>query len=233
MEPYKLATSGYRSQKFTMSFFKANTVSLIYPLPLVALFLLIAASVENFRAGQPVTGSEAIVQSAGRSGMSDLLIPFLIYALLLFGMVVLHELTHALFFLRSCENGWKSIKFGIKSLTPYFHCSEAVKVSVVRRSCLAPLWVLTLPLAVLSLITGNFVLYLLTIVMLFGSGADLWVALKLSKFNGKTCYALDMENEVGITVFVPDGNAVTADSNPGAPDANADTADARSSEADK
>ncbi|MDD4096442.1 MAG: metalloprotease family protein, partial [Oscillospiraceae bacterium] len=118
-----------------------------------------------------------------------------------------------------------SIKFGIKSLTPYFHCSEAVKVSVVRRSCLAPLWVLTLPLAVLSLITGNFVLYLLTIVMLFGSGADLWVALKLSKFNGKTCYALDMENEVGITVFVPDGNAVTADSNPGTPGTNAVTAD--------
>ncbi len=207
MEPIKLATSGYRSQKITMSFLKANTVSLIYPLPIVLLYLAIVFFVESLR----MAGFAATDQAADAFGISDIWLSFLLYMVLLFVLIVLHELTHAFFFLRGCENGWKSIKFGIKALTPYCHCKEAVTVSVARQSCLGPLWTVALPLGVIALITGSYLLYLLTIVMIFGSGADLWVVLKLRRFNGKTCYALDMENEIGMTVFVPDENAALKD----------------------
>lgn len=217
MEPIKLSSSGYRSQKITMSFLKANTVSLIYPIPFVILYMAIVLLVESSRMAESLATGQVAAQTAGGFGMNNLLIEFLLYMVLLFVLIVLHELTHALIFLLGCENGWKSIKFGIKALTPYCHCKEAVTVSVARQSCLGPLWAVALPLGVIALITGSFLLYLLTIVMIFGSGADLWIVFKLRRFNGKACYALDMENEIGMTVFVPDENAgiSTADT-PGA-----------------
>ena len=203
MESTKLNESGYRPTKITMSFLKANTVSLIYPIPLVLLFLLAAAVVESLRTAGAAAGGSSVVQVSESSGIGDLVLTFIFYMVLLFVLIVLHELTHALVFLRGCENGWKSIKFGVKALTPYCHCKEATTVSIARRSCLAPLLTVSLPLAIISFITGSFLFYLLTVVMIFGSGADLWVFLKLRRYNGKTCYALDMENEIGMTVYEP------------------------------
>ena len=195
MESQKLIDSGYRSTKITMSFLRANTVSLIYPIPLVLLFLFGAAIAESLRL-RFAPGGTGVFGTYTFSGMDNLLVFFVLYMVLLFVLIVLHELTHALFFLKGCENGWKSIKFGVKALTPYCHCKEATTVSIARRSCLAPLFSVSLPLAVISYISGSFLMYLLTVVMIFGSGADLWVFLKLRRYDGKTCYALEEPDEM-------------------------------------
>ncbi|NLW88442.1 MAG: DUF3267 domain-containing protein [Clostridiaceae bacterium] len=196
MELSKLIDSGYKSTKITMSFLKANTVSLIYPIPIVVLYIAIAFF---FHVQRPDTVTSNFVSIR----LESILWSLGLYLVGMIVLIVLHEFLHALFFLKGCENGWKSIKFGVKYLTPYCHCKEATTVSIARQSCLAPLWAVCLPLGVVAVATDLYFLHLLTVVMIFGSGADLWVVWKLRPYNGKTCYALDMEDEIGMTVFEP------------------------------
>lgn len=201
MDRSKLSETQFRTVKHSMSFLKANIVSLLYPLPLVVLYIVAAIIITGARAAAAPDGERFV--SPVDSMMENPLVFLLFYIVSLFVLIVLHELTHAFLFLRGCEHGWKSIKFGIKSLTPYCHCKEAVTVSVARQSCLGPLWSVCLPLAIVSLIAGSFWLSLLTVVMIFGSGADLWIVFKMRHYNGKKCYAWDMEEEVGMIVYEP------------------------------
>ncbi|MBN1775685.1 MAG: DUF3267 domain-containing protein [Clostridiales bacterium] len=201
MDRSNLSETKYRTHKHSMSFLKANVVSLLYPLPLAVLYIGAALAVSGARAAALPDG-EVFVSSLD-SMMKNPFVFLLFYIVSLFVLVVLHELTHAFLFLRGCEHGWKSIKFGVKAFTPYCHCKEAVTVSIARQSCLGPLWSVCLPLAILSFFVGSFWLSLITVVMIFGSGADIWIVIKMRHYDGKKCYAWDMEEEVGMIVYEP------------------------------
>ena len=86
MEPIKLANTGYRSQKITMSFLKANTVALVYPLPIVIVYLEIVLFFAFLRKAGAAGAGQAVTQTAGALeagttasfGMTDLLLYFLL-----------------------------------------------------------------------------------------------------------------------------------------------------------
>ena len=77
------------------------------------------------------------------------ILPFLV---LLLGIIV-HEFIHGVFFSIFASKGFKSIKFGIlwKMLTPYCHCREPLKIKQYIIALLAPLIILGIAPAVISL----------------------------------------------------------------------------------
>lgn len=194
MQKELFQTDQYQSIPHGTSFLKANIFALVYPLPLVIMYVI------GYFAYRLGTGQEVFVTSELLDNSLIWLVLF--YALLLVA-VIIHELTHALVFLRHSENGWKSVKFGIKSLTPYCHCEEVISLNAYRHACLAPLWSLCLPLVLISLFVGNSLFFLITLTMIFGSGCDLWIVFVTRKYNGKTTYAWDMIDEIGCEVYVP------------------------------
>jgi hypothetical protein len=185
----------YRETRKSMSFLKANLVAVLYPVPLVILYVAIfVLATENRWPGQGDSVSFTV-------SAFEPFLWLLLYIVSFFGCIVLHEFFHALFFLRGCDYGWKSIVFGVKSATPYCHCKEVMPVSVYRQSLLAPLWAVCIPLVAASMITGNVFLMLLTVSMIFGSGGDLAIYWMIRKYPGKTAYVWDMEDAVGCIIY--------------------------------
>jgi len=179
-----------------MSILKANLAALVYPLPLailyIAAFLAAIQLKTNIAAGFFFSfgGSPAI-----------LLLYMLLYFAGFFLLVVMHEIIHSLFFLRGCEQGRKSIVFGVKYATPYCHCKEVLTASIYRQSLMAPLWAICLPLAAISFVTCNTLIFLITLSMIFGSGGDMAVFWMIRKFPGKNTFVWDMDDEVGCIVY--------------------------------
>ena len=183
----------YRETTKSMSFLKANIVALLYPMPFVVLYIVLFALSESVR-----RKSEGTISSGN---LLELLLWLLFYFAAFFGLIVLHEFIHALFFLKGCDYGWKSIVFGVKSATPYCHCSEVITLNIYRQSLLAPLWAVCVPLAAASMLTGNILLTLMTVSMIFGSGGDLAIFWMTRKYAGKTTYVWDMEDAVGCIIY--------------------------------
>lgn len=184
----------YRIITHSISILKANIVALFYPIPFVLLYLTVYFFTISFF--EPVS----FTFSTGNILFFALF--FLAYIVALLVLIVLHELIHAFFFLPGCEKGWKSIHFGIKQMTPYCHCMEIITMSQFRRSLWGPLWILCSLLAAASIILGDPLSFLLTLVMIFGSGGDLYVLWATRKYRGSTTLVFDLEDQVGCEVYL-------------------------------
>jgi hypothetical protein len=181
-----------------MSFLKANLVALIYPLPFVLIFVAAYFASDALR-----PGSSGGIFLSFSGNIFLLFFKLLLYFAAFIVLVALHEGIHALFFLKGCEFGRKSIIFGIKSATPYCHCEEVLAISVYRQSLLAPLWLICIPLAAASCMTGSSLIFLVTLTMIFGSGGDLAIFWMIRRFRSKTTYVWDMEDQVGCIIYEP------------------------------
>lgn len=183
----------YIEKTHSISFLKANLLALLYPLPLVIPYIL----VYFISLGSRTKDSAGSISVNG----TQMLLGLFLFFVATLALVLLHELTHAVFFLPACENGRKSIRFGITSATPYCHCEEVIPIRNYRISCLAPLFTVCLPLAVYSSVTGNLMVFFLTVMMLFGSGGDLYIVWALRKYSGKD-YVYDLDDAVGCRTYV-------------------------------
>ncbi len=185
----------YRVITHSISILKANIVALIFPIPFVIIYLTAYFFAASYF--KPLATFAYSTDNPLYFGL------FLIaYFAALFVLIVLHELIHALFFLPGCEDKWKSIRFGIKQLTPYCHCTEIITLSRFRKSLWGPLIILCPVMAVASVILGDPVSFLLTLVMIFGSGGDLYVLFVTRKYRGSTTLVFDLEDQVGCEVYL-------------------------------
>ncbi len=195
-----LEADKYTKTEHTTSFVKANLYALVHPLPFMIPYVLIFI---GFRVWLPESMTLQVSNPFPNLWFASFIALFLFLAV----FVILHELVHAAFFLPACEGGRKSIIFGVKQLTPFCHCEEILTLQAYRRSCLAPLWVICLPVAVLSLFIPNWELFLLTLIMISGSGGDLWIVWVLRKYDAKTTLVYDRDDVVGCDVYVPIENS--------------------------
>jgi hypothetical protein len=195
----------YEIKKYKISFLAANVFAFLYSLPFLILFavMFITAAAIKGAMNQGVPIFQDIDYSLLTLG---------IFIVISFALVVLHELLHALYFLPGCENGWKSIKFGVKSLTPYCHCEEVIRVAQYRKSLFAPLWFICLPLAILASLSGNLLVIFLAVTMIVGSGGDLFIAYALRKYPGKTTSVYDLVDEIGCEVYLPRASKLSQES---------------------
>lgn len=88
---------------------------------------------------------------------------------------IVHELIHGLFWALYSKKGMKSIKFGMawRSLTPYCHCKEPLKMKHYRLGAIMPAVLLGFVPATLSLFTGNLGLFGFGVFFSIAAGGDL------------------------------------------------------------
>jgi hypothetical protein len=126
------------------------------------------------------------------------ILPFLV---LLLGIIV-HEFIHGVFFSIFASKGFKSIKFGIlwKMLTPYCHCKEPLKIKQYIIALLAPLIILGIVPAIISLFIGNLLLLVFGIFFSGAAAGDLMIYSLIKKENHED-YVLDHPSEAGYYIF--------------------------------
>lgn len=107
-----------------------------------------------------------------------------------------------MFFALFASKGLKSIKFGIlwKMLTPYCHCKEPLKIKEYIIALLAPLVILGLLPAIMSLFTGSAALLLIGMFFSVAAAGDIMIFLLIRKENPED-YVQDHPSEAGYYVF--------------------------------
>jgi len=126
------------------------------------------------------------------------------YLLFLVLATVVHELLHALAIVRWGKVPAGAVKFGFhwKSLMPYFHCLEPVRMAAYRTATLFPLYI-TAPVSILVLLAYP------SIWVAAGAGVaiaactgDVWTFVKLRRFDRRS-FVMDHPTEIGCDVFAP------------------------------
>lgn len=173
----------------SISMDKANVQSLFFALPLAGLLALLY--ILRWGSARFWTGFNALFEN------------FLIFILIFFLGILVHELIHGLAWMIFGRKPFSAIKFGfqVKTFTPYAHCKEPLRVNPYRIGAAMPGIVLGLLPAILSILTGTSWLLAFGLLFTIAAGGDmliLWLIRNVS--NDKLvedhptqagCYILD------------------------------------------
>ena len=178
----------YTREKLTINMLVATVFSLVIFVLVFAVFI---------GAYYLIYGMEGIEVVHNASWIQELVFLFALVA-----GVVLHELVHGICWSQCVDGGWKTIKFGVmwKSLSPYCHCSEPMKVRNYKFGALAPLFVVGVFPAVISLLVGSFGLLLFGAMFIAGAAGDIMVVWTLRHTKADD-YVEDHPSEAGCWIY--------------------------------
>ena len=127
----------------------------------------------------------------------------IIFILVMFASILLHEGIHGLFFL-FFSRMLKAIRFGImwEHLTPYAHCIVALKKSQYNVSALAPFFIMGLLPIVFAFLDGQIIYLVFGILLTWASTGD-FISVWLSHSLPKHSYLLDHPQQLGFFVVKP------------------------------
>lgn len=119
--------------------------------------------------------------------------------------IVAHELLHGFTWGAFAEGGLKSIRYGVawKFLTPYCHCTEPLTVKHYIAGAAMPGIILGVLPAIVSIITGNIVLFVFGMFMIFSAGGDFMIINKLRR-EGSGNFVQDHPSKIGCFIFRPE-----------------------------
>lgn len=125
----------------------------------------------------------------------------LLYCGAIIASVIIHEVLHGIAWSFFCENGFKSIIFGVmwKSFTPYCHCKEPLNFKGYIAGGLMPLLILGILIFIISLFIGNSLLMILSLINILCAGGDTTIALLLFKY--KNALFVDHPTDCGFVAF--------------------------------
>ena len=183
----ELIGQGYRRVELTVSIVKANIFAAVLLLPLlivgIGLFFLHNHSV---------------------SGGLGMLNPIL-FLVLLFALIVVHELIHGLSWSLFAEHHWKDIEFGFMKqyLTPYCTCGVPLKKGAYIFGALMPLILLGILPMIAGILTGSFGLLLLGIIMADSAAGDIMIVWKILRYRSEaeTIVYIDHPTQAGGVIF--------------------------------
>ena len=183
----ELVSQGYRKTDLTIGIVRANLLTFVIGIPVVAvafaLFVL-------------VNGTDGFVIGALGN-------PLLLVAML--ALVVVHELIHGLTWSRFTPNGMADIEFGFMKeyLTPYCTCKAPLPKTGYIVGSLAPGVLLGIVPTLVAIAMGSVPLWFLGIIMTLSAGGDaLIVALLLGhRSNASEQLIFDHPTQAGCIVF--------------------------------
>jgi len=127
-----------------------------------------------------------------------------IYLLILFILIVIHELIHGIFISIFAKNRFKSVKFGIaparKLFSPYCHSKEKLKINHYRIVVIMPLIIMGIIPTIISIIIGNLFLLFWGIIFIMAAGGDALIFLKTLKQKGDS-WIFDHPTEPGFYAY--------------------------------
>ena len=182
-----LIRQGYRRVELTVSIVKANLFAGILLIPLlivgIGLFFLYNHSV-----------------SGGLGMMNPIL-----FLLLLFALIVVHELIHGLSWSLFTEHHWKDIEFGFMKqyLTPYCTCGVPLGKGAYIFGALMPLILLGLLPMIAGILTGSFGILLLGVIMADSAAGDILIVWKILRYRSEagTIVYIDHPTQAGGVIF--------------------------------
>lgn len=184
MSTYKETTNSEGRKTYTISIGKANRIALLMIIPIVALM-----AVPYYLIWGVNILDQLHFQSLG------LLVVFIV------GGVAIHELLHGITWAVFARNGFRSIRFGIKweYLTPYCHCTEALKVWQYIVGGLMPLLVMGLLPSAWAMLNGNALVMFYGIFFTVAAGGDIQSVWLLRRFKSSQLI-YDHPEELGFVI---------------------------------
>lgn len=175
-------------EKKTIDLAKANLEAIKYLLFFMAVFAIPFYFIWGFQL--PKINTDYLIVKA----LTPLIVLFL--------GIAAHELIHGIFFAMFASKGIQSIKFGIlwKSLTPYCHCKEPLKIKHYIIALLAPLLFLGIIPSIIALAVGNVFLLIFGIFFSSAAAGDLMIYFLIRKESPHD-YVQDHPSEAGYYVF--------------------------------
>ena len=174
----------------TISIARANIVAIVIMIPVVVLF-----GVSYYL----IWGDNVLHQLNFKS------LGF--YLLFIVAGIIIHELLHGITWAFFAKKGFRSIHFGIKweYLTPYCHCTDALKVWQYIVGGLMPLLIMGLIPAAWAMIKGNALLMFYGIFFSVTAGGDIQAIWLLRKIKSNQLI-YDHPEELGF-IIEDEGNA--------------------------
>lgn len=117
--------------------------------------------------------------------------------------IVVHEMLHGMGWSIFARKGWKSIHFGVmwEYLTPYCHCKEPLRPGAYLFGGLLPFLILGIGMYIVAWVSGNSILYILSLLNMLAAGGDTTLMCMLLKYFGKDVMILDHPTECGFIAF--------------------------------
>ena len=182
-----MGARGYRRVELTVGIVKANVFAVVLLIPLlivgIGLFLLI-----NRGAGR------------GFAGINPIL-----FFVLLFALIVIHELIHGLSWAIFAEHHWKDIEFGFMKqyLTPYCTCGVPLSKGQYIFGALMPLVLLGLIPMLVGILTGSLQTLLMGIIMADAAAGDILIVWKILRYRSgaESIVYIDHPTQAGGVIF--------------------------------
>jgi len=125
----------------------------------------------------------------------------IVFGAMLLGLVI-HELIHGVVWACFAKSGFKSKKFGVfwKTITPYCHCKEPLKVYEYILGAVMPAIVIGIIPALIAIAIGNFQLLLFGAFFTMAAAGD-FLIIHLLRNEKKEDMILDHPSEAGCYVY--------------------------------
>jgi len=201
MENEDFLEENYIKEEITINIVWANIFGVIVLVIAILLFgipfyFLWSEKFMNIKIINPIMGSPSQKIMAFKNIAISLLI--------LFPLIVIHELIHGIFILVFAKNRLKSIKFGImpasKLFTPYCHCMEKLKINHYKIVVIMPLIIMGIIPTIISIIIGNIFLLFWGIICIIAAGGDILVFLKTLK-QKRDSWIFDHPTKAGFYIY--------------------------------
>ncbi len=181
----ELAQQGYKPNHITMGALAANILSIVIAIPFIAFFVMLFL----------LNGHEIWIHSSH----------MLFAVIIIFVLIVVHELIHGITWAAFAKNGWKSISFGfiVEYLTPYCSCNQPMKKYQIILGAIMPTIVLGFIPAIVAVFTGSTITLFVALMLIMGGGGDMIIIFKLLRFKStaKDVLFIDHPYELGTAVF--------------------------------
>lgn len=173
-------------KEYTMGFGEANILAMLIMFPLAIVLITPFALIWDLE-----------TLALGK----DVIFDYFFYIFL--GGIVVHELLHGITWAYFAPQHFKSIKFGVKMLTPYCHCKTPLKVKHYRLGGAMPLFVMGLLPALVGIVFGDGAILLFGVLFTLAAGGDILILYMMRKLD-KDIYVSDHPSKVGFYIELED-----------------------------
>ena len=185
-----LKSQGYEESKHTVDVVKANILAMLIMLPFVAVIAV------------PYLIRNGIPQ---RVAFSTYLLYLALFIFLSMAEMAIHEGIHGLTWGLLSPDGFSTIEFGLikEYLTPYCYCGTPLTRGQYIIGSMMPTLVLGFIQGIVAILTGNFLIFILSVFLMIGGGGDFLIDWLLIRYKKKysELILMDHPTELGFVAF--------------------------------
>ena len=185
-----LKSQGYEESKHTVDVVKVNILAMLIMLPFVAVIAV------------PYLIRNGIPQ---RVAFSSYLLYLALFIFLSMAEMAIHEGIHGLTWGLLSPDGFSTIEFGLikEYLTPYCYCGTPLTRGQYIIGSMMPTLVLGFIQGIAAILTGNFLIFILSIFLMIGGGGDFLIDWLLIRYKKKynELILMDHPTELGVVAF--------------------------------